>query len=67
MEKNETLRDHFSRISLEIGARTGMCEADSDCTHSLEMVVEPPATVELGLCSDAIHDVSYDFLFMRWS
>ena len=25
-------------------------------------MVEPPATVGLGLCSAAIHDVSYDFL-----
>ena len=31
------------------------------------VVVEPPATVGLGLCSDAIHDVSYDLLSMRWS
>ena len=29
-----------------------------------KLVVEPPATVVLGLCSDTIHDVSYDFLFM---
>ena len=28
-----------------------------------KLVVEPPATVELGLCSDAIHDVSFDSLF----
>ena len=26
-------------------------------------MVEPPATVGLGLCSVAIHDVSYDSLF----
>ena len=28
-----------------------------------KLVVEPPATVGLGLCSDAFHDVSYDSLF----
>ena len=28
-----------------------------------KLVVVPPATVELGLCSAAIHDVSYDSLF----
>jgi hypothetical protein len=28
-----------------------------------KLVVEPPATVGLGLCSAAIHDVSYDSLF----
>ena len=61
------MRDHFARISLEIEVRTGMCEADSDCTQNLEMMVEPPATVELCLCSNAIHDVFYDVLFMRWS
>ena len=32
-----------------------------------KLVVEPPATVGLGLCSGAIPDVSYDLLFMRWS
>ena len=28
-----------------------------------KFVVEPPATVGLGVCSAAIHDISYDFLF----
>ena len=28
-----------------------------------KLVVEPPATVELGLCSAAIHVVPYDSLF----
>ena len=36
---------------------------NSDCTHCLETVVEPPPTVGFGLCSAAIHDVSYDFIF----
>ena len=59
--------------------RTGMCEVDSDCILHCEseasipieltidsarkLVVEPPATVGLGLCSAAAHDVSYDFSF----
>ena len=28
-----------------------------------KLVVEPPSEVGLGLCSAAIHDVSYDSLF----
>ena len=79
-KENETPRDHFARISLEIEMCTGMCKADSDCTHTsfvqnrqffieftiksaMKLVVEPPATVGLGLCSAAIHDVSCDYLF----
>ena len=30
----------------------------------MKSVVEPPATVGLGLCSGAIHDFSFDFLFV---
>ena len=30
---------------------------------AMKLVVEPPATVGLGLCSAAIHDVSCDYLF----
>ena len=29
----------------------------------MKLVVEPPATVRLCLCSDAILDVSHDFIF----
>ena len=32
-------------------------------TSAKKLMVEPPATVGLGLCSAAVHDVSYDSLF----
>ena len=36
---------------------------DLTTNSAKKLVVEPPATVGLGLCSVAIHDVSYDSLF----
>ena len=56
-----------------------MCEVDSECTlhreirsvfpveftikSAMKLALEPPTTVGLSLCSTAIHDVSYDFMF----
>ena len=33
---------------------------------AMQLVVEPPATVGRGLSSDAILDISYDFIFTAW-
>ena len=46
------MRDHLHELSLELAIDSAR-----------KLVVEPPATVGLGLCSAALHDVSYDFLF----
>ena len=58
------MRDHFAQRSLgDRGAHRNVRSRFRTIDSARKLVVEPLATVGLGLCSTAIFDVSYDFLF----
>ena len=51
------------RVHSSISKSEASVLIDLTIKSAKKLVVEPPATVVLGLCSAAIHDVSYDSLF----